>query len=267
MKHSGVALTLLGLLVADPVFAQAPSYSSDQITQFVAPIALYPDPLLAQVLAAATFSDQLSDAARWADQHRDLKGEPLALTMQRQPLPWDPTVQSLLPFPSVLDMMASDASWASQLGNAFLAQQQDVLKAVQAQRVKAKDFGYLTSNKFVVVSSAPYVTILPTNLAEIFVPKYDPAVVFSAPSPGLVVADAIRFDVDVPVGEFVPAGFSPGKFQIIGGYFQAWGWGLGGIDWPAQTVIINGTAWRRDWANRGTYAHRYPDLEHVEPAQ
>jgi hypothetical protein len=267
MKRSAIALTLLGLLVADPVFAQAPSYSSDKITQFVAPIALYPDPLLAQVLAASTFSDQLSDAARWADQHRDLKGEPLALAMQRQRLPWDPTVQSLLPFPAVLDLMAAHMSWSTNLGKAFLAQQQDVLKAIQAQRIKANDFGYLSSNKRIAVGSPPYVKILPTDPAEIFVPAYDPAVVFSAPSPGLVVADAIRFDVAVPVGGFVPAGFTPGKFQIIGGYFQAWGWGLGGIDWPAQTVIINGTAWRRDWANRESYAHRYPDLEHVEPAQ
>jgi Protein of unknown function (DUF3300) len=148
-----------------------------------------------------------------------------------------------------------------------LAQQQDVLKAVQALRVKARDFGYLTSNKYVVVGSPPYVSIIPTHPAEIFVPTYDPAVVFSAPSPGLVVADAIRFDVDVPVGGFVPAGFSPGKFQIIGGYFQAWGWGLGGIDWPAQKVIINGTAWQRNWANQGEYVHQYPVLQYVPPAR
>jgi hypothetical protein len=262
-----LALTLCGLLAAIPAFAQAPSYSPDRLAALVAPVALYPDPLLAQVLAASTFSDQLTDAARWADQHRDLRGEPLARAMQHQPLPWDPTVQSLLPFPSVLDMMASDPTLASKLGSAFLAQQQDVLKAVQTERVKAKDFGYLRSDKHTAVGSPPYVTIMPTDPAQIFVPTYDPAVVYSAPSPDLVLADAIRFKSHVSVGGFRLAEWHFAKFQVIGGYFQAWGWGLGGIDWPMQKVIINGTAWQRDWTNRGTYVHRYPDLEHVPPAQ
>jgi hypothetical protein len=230
-------------------------------------VALYPDPLLAQVLAAATFSDQLADAAHWTDQHRGLVGEPLALAMQRRRLPWDPTVQSLLPFPAVLDMMAADLSWSAKLGDAFLVQQPGVLKAVQSERVKAKAFGFLRSNKHIAVGSGPpYVTILPTDPGEIFVPTYDPAIVFSAPSQSLVVADTIQY-VDVPVGGFVPAGFTAAKFQVIGGYFQAWGWGLGGIDWAARTVVINSTPWRRDWANRGTYVHRYPDLEHITPAQ
>lgn len=265
VKRIGVTLALCGLLAALPAFAQAPSYSPDQLASFVARIALYPDPLLAQVLTAVTFSDQLSDAARWADQHRDLKGEPLARAMQRRRLPWDPTVQSLLPFPPVLDMI-SDASFA-RLGSAFLLQQQDVLKAVQSERVKAKDFGYLRSNKNAAVDLAPtYVAIIPTDPGEIFVPAYDPAVVFAAPPAGVAVAGAIHY-VGASVGGFAPAGFAAGKFQVIGGYFQAWGWGLGGIDWVAQTVIINGTPWRRNWANRGNYAHRYPDLEHIAPAQ
>jgi hypothetical protein len=266
VKRISAVLTLCGLLAAVPAFAQAPSYSLDQRAAFVAPIALYPDPLLAQVLAAATFSDQLRDADRWADQHRDLKAEPLALAMQRQRLPWDPTVQSLLPFPSVLDMMAADLSWSTNLGNAFLVQQQSVLTAIQTERAKAQRFGYLASNKRIAVPSLPYVAILPIDPAQIPVPSYDPAIVFSAPPRGLVVADAIRY-VGVPVGGFVPAGFTVAKFQVIGGYFQAWGWGLGGINWAAHTVVINGTPWRRTWANRGNYVHRYPDLEHIAPAQ
>lgn len=266
VKRICAVLTLCGLLAAVPAFAQAPSYSPDQLVAFVAPIALYPDPLLAQVLAAATFSDQLSDAARWEDQHRDLKAEPLALAMQSQRLPWDPTVQSLLPFPAVLDMMAADLRWSTNLGDAFLVQQQNVLTAIQTERAKAQRFGYLASNKHIAVPGLPYVAILPINPAQIPVPSYDPRIVFSAPPPGLAARDAIRFDADVSVGGFVPAGFTLAKFQVIGGYFQAWGWGLGGIDWTAHTVVINSAPWRRNWANRGNYVHRYPDLEQIAPA-
>ena len=267
MKPVRVALTLLGLLIATPALAQAPSFTPDQITGLVAPVALYSDPLLAQVLAAATFYDQLPDAAHWADQHRNLTDVGLANAMRGAEVPGTPTVQALLPFPAVLDRMVSDADWTGKLGEAFLGQQLDVLKAVQAERVKAKDFGYLRGNQHIAVGSPPYVTIMPTDWAEIFVPNYDPAVVFSAPSPGLGVADAIRFDSHVSVGGFQLSDWHFEKFQVIGGYFQAWGWGLGGIDWPAQRVIINGAAWGRNLANRGEYVHRYPDLQRIPPAE
>ena len=267
VKPIRVALTSLGLLIATPALAQAPSFTPDQITGLVAPVALYSDPLLAQVLAAATFYDQLPDAAHWADQHRNLTDVGLANAMRAAQLPGNPTVQALLPFPAVLDRMVSDADWTGKLGEAFLGQQLDVLKAVQVDRVKAKDFGYLKSNQHIAVGSPPYVTIMPTDWAEIFVPNYDPAVVFSAPSPGLGVADAIRFDSHVSVGGFQLSDWHFEKFQVIGGYFQAWGWGLGGIDWPAQKVIINGAAWGRTLANRGEYVHRYPDLQRIPPAE
>ena len=109
------------------LFAQAPpSYPPDRLDQSMARIALYPDPLLAQILTASTFPDQIPDAARWADQHHYLTGQALADAIQRDQLPWDPSVQALLPFPSVLGMMASDMRWTTDLGNAFLAQPQDV---------------------------------------------------------------------------------------------------------------------------------------------
>ncbi len=103
----------------------------------VSPIALYPDPLLAQIFAAATYPDQIPDAARWADQHHYLTGQALADAIQADQLPWDPSVQALLPFPTVLQMMASDMPRTSAIGNAFLAQQQDVMDAVQMERRKA----------------------------------------------------------------------------------------------------------------------------------
>jgi len=267
VKRIRVAVTLLGLLAATPALSQVPSYSADQLSQLVAPVALYPDPLLAQVLAAATFSDQLPDAAHWADEHRDLHAVALATAMLTPRLPWDPAVQSLLPFPLVLDRMASDTNWVTNFGKAFLAQQQDVLGAIQALRIEAKDFGYLTSNKHVAVASSPPIAIMPIKFPDIVVPSYDPAVVFSTPSPGLVVADAIRFDTHVSVGGFRLSDWHFEKFQVIGGYFQAWGWGLGGIDWPARTVIINGAPWHRNWANQGEYVHLYPDLPRAPPQE
>jgi hypothetical protein len=262
-----VALTLLGLLLAAPALAQAPSSTLAQLGGLVEPVALYPDPLLAQVLAAATFYDQLPEAARWADQHRNLTDVKLANAMRAADVPANPIVAALLPFPVVLNKMVLDPDRTRQLGEAFLAQQLDVLKAVQGERVKAKDFGYLRSNQHFSVGSPPYVTISPTNPADIFVPSYDPTVVFSTPSPGLEVADAIRFDSHVSVGGFQLSDWHFEKFQVIGGYFQAWGWGLGGIDWPAQKVIINGSAWQRNLANRGEYVHRYTALQRFQPAK
>lgn len=154
------ALLLFAVLIAVPVFAQAPpSFAPAQLDQLVARVALYPDSLLAQILAGATYPDQIPDAARWSDQHHYLAGQSLADAIQADQLPWDPSVQALLPFPSALEMMASDIQWTTDLGNAFLAQQQDVMDAVQRERRKARDFGYLRSNGQIVVGAGPYITI------------------------------------------------------------------------------------------------------------
>src|SRR5262249_44952767 len=118
-----ITVTVGTLLLTVPSLAQAPPYfRPDDLERLVSPIALYPDPLLAQVLAAATFPDQIPDAARWADQHHYVTGDALAREIYEDRLPWDPSVQALLPFPSVLDRMASDMRWTSDLGNAFLGQ-------------------------------------------------------------------------------------------------------------------------------------------------
>src|SRR6202790_2780004 len=139
---------MLAILAAVPAFAQGPppSFAPPQLNQLVARIALYPDPLVAQILAGATYPDQIPDAARWADQHHYLTGQTLADAIQGDQLPWDPSVQAVLPFPSVLDMMASDMNWTTNLGNAFLGQQQDVMDAVQQEGRKARDFGYSRRN-------------------------------------------------------------------------------------------------------------------------
>jgi Protein of unknown function (DUF3300) len=135
--------------------APPPAYGPAQLEQMVTPVALYPDPLLAQIFAAATYPDQIPEAARWADQHHYLTGQALADAIQADQLPWDPSVQALLPFPTVLDMMASDMPWTTDLGNAFLAQQSDVMAAVQSDRAKAYEYGYLRSNPQVVVTDGP----------------------------------------------------------------------------------------------------------------
>src|ERR1019366_3976825 len=187
------SVLMLAVLVAVPVLAQAPppSYAPPQLDQLVARIALYPDPLLAQILAGATYPDQIPDAGGWADQHHYLTGQALADAIQGDQLPWDPSVQALLPFPSVLQMMASDMNWTTDLGNAFLAQQQDVMDAVQMERRKARDFGYLRSNGQIVVGGGPYITIMPANPAFVVVPYYDPRIVYYAPRPGFVIGGAI----------------------------------------------------------------------------
>src|SRR5689334_18772198 len=194
-----------------PVPGGAPIYPPAELERITSPIALYPDPLLAQVLPAATFSDQIPDAARWADQHHYLSGPALVAAIQADQLPWDPSVQALLPFPSVLDMMNSDMQWTTDLGNAFLAQQQDVMDAVQRQRALAQRYGYLRTNGQVVVSGGPYITIMPVNPSYVVVPYYDPGVVYYAPRPGFFAGGAIRFGYGV----------------TIGGFFAPWGWAPG----------------------------------------
>ncbi len=247
-----LALTLILAFTATAALAQAPpSYSPDQLDKLISRIALYPDPLLAQVLAAATYPDQIPDAAKWADEHHDLTGDNLAKAITDDHLPWDPSVQAMLPFPSVLEMMASDMSWTSDLGNAFLAQRQDVMDAVQRMRQKAKDFGYLRSNGQIIVRGGPYIEIAPVNPAFIVVPYYDPLVVFYRPRPGFFVGGAIRFGFGIS----------------IGAAFRPWGWGVGfgRFDWGRHEVFINNAPWGRVWTNRTAYVHPYA-VRRWEPA-
>jgi uncharacterized protein DUF3300 len=222
--------------------AQPPiTYTGAELDRIVSPIALYPDPLLAQVLAAATFPDQVPDAANWADDHHYLSSSGLAAAISEDRLPWDPSVQSLLPFPSVLEMMASDMAWTDEIRTAFLAQRQDVMDAVQRMRIKARDFGYLHSNDRISVSSGPYVEILPIDPAYIVVPYYDPALVFVAPRRGIAIGAAIRFDFGVRLGPV----FSP------------WGWGVTRFAWADHALILNNVRWERTWVNRASYVHPY----------
>lgn len=247
LRTSRVLLITLALVAmvcawAAPAAAQdAPYYSPDQLDHLVQRVALYPDPLLAQVLAAATFPDEIPDAARWADQHRNLGGDQLAARIQDDQLPWDPSVQALLPFPNVLDTMASNMNWTTDLGNAFLSNQQEVMFAVQRMRQRARDYGYLRSGPQIVVSGGPYIVIAPARPDYIVVPYYDPVVVYAAPRPGFFVGTAIGFRFGVTVGAV----------------FRPWGWGYNRISWNERVVIVNNAPWHRTWVNRTVYVHPY----------
>lgn len=238
-----LGFTGLLLLAAASAAAQGPppSYSPDDLDRLVSRIALYPDSLLAQTLAAASFPDQIPDAARWADEHHYLAGDELARAISDDRLPWDPSVQALLPFPPVLDMMASDRAWTQDLGNAFLAQEQDLMDAVQRMRHRAWDYGYLRSNQQVVVRNGPYIEIDPVIPGVVYVPYYDPGIVYAPPRPGIFVGGVVHFGFGV----------------TLGAAFRPWGWGANRFAWNDHAVIINNAPWRRTWVNRPSYVHPY----------
>jgi hypothetical protein len=250
MRHLLAAIITIASFNAAPSFAQAPGqYPPAELDRLVSRIALYPDPLLAQILAASTYPEQIPDASHWADDHHYLSGEPLARAIADDHLPMDPSVQALLPFPSVLHMMSADMPWTTSLGNAFLDQPQDVTDAAQRLRQQARDYGYLRTNTQVTVSSGPYIEILPTAPSYVVVPYYDPIVVFAPPRPGYRPLVAIRYGYSVPIGV----------------YFRPWGWGGNRIVWTSHTVIINDRAWARARANRLTYVHPYAVPRYAVP--
>jgi len=237
------------LLAATPLLAQPVPLRADQLDQLVSRIALYPDPLLAQILTASTYPDQIPDAAAWADGHSYLHGDELAKAISADHLNWDPSVLALLPFPSVLDMMSRDMAWTRQLGDAVLTQRPAVMDAVQRMRRRAYDYGYLRSGAYVRVGVYPgYIEILPVDPAYIYVPVYDPLVVFSRPVGGVVVSAAISFGPPVWIA---PA-------------LVPFGWARAGFVWPSHVLLIDRQPWRRVWDNRLTYVHPYERPWHPE---
>jgi hypothetical protein len=214
-----------------------------QLDQLVGPIALYPDGLLAQVLTASTYSNEIPDAASWAQQHSFLHGEQLAQAIQQDQLPWDQSVLALLPFPQVLDYMARNMSWTQQLGNAVLAQRNDVMDAVQRDRQTAYNYHYLQSNQYTNVRYAGPgdIEIMPVTPDYYYVPFYDPYVVYTRPRAGFFVGGAIRW----------------GPGIVIGASFAPWGWGGVGFGWREHTILIDRHPFVRTWANRNVYVHPY----------
>ena len=213
-------------------------------------IALYPDPLLAQILTASTFGDQIPAAADWANRHSYLRGPQLAAAIQADQLPWDPSVLALLPFPQVLGMMASDPGWTQALGNAVLGNRGAVMDSVQAMRQQALSYGYLQNNQYVRVIPAPgAIQIMPVDPGLIYVPSYNPVVVFARPRPGFFVGGAIRFGPGITIG----AAFAP------------FGWTNSYLGWREHNIVINNRPWVRTYSNRFQYVHPYEWRRPVAP--
>ena len=197
--------------------------SAGQLDALVAPIALYPDALLSEILMASTYPLEVVEADRWAEANKNLKGDALKAAVDQQS--WDDSVKSLVATPSVLDMMSDKLDWTQQLGDAVLAQQPDVMDAIQRLRTKAQANNKLASNKQQTVSTQQQngkqvIVIAPTHPDTIYVPYYDPAVVYGAwpypayppyywPAPGYiaagVIATGLAFGAGYALGRWAPA--------------------------------------------------------------
>src|SRR5215472_11241583 len=158
-----------------------------ELDSLVAPIALYSDSLLAQALAASTYPLEVIQLQQWMNNNKDLQGKELADAVSKQP--WDPSVQGLVAYPDVVTRMADNVQWTTDLGNAFLAQQSDVMDAVQRMRAKAQGTGNLKTSAQQVVktetvpSGKQVIEIQQANPDVVYVPSYDPEVVYGAPPP------------------------------------------------------------------------------------
>jgi hypothetical protein len=258
MKHlwSGIAIQRaatagLALLIALPAsFAQAPPdpttgmpdtqqaarLSPDQLEDLVAPIALYPDPMLSQVLVASTYPLELLEAQQWLQHNSGLKGQALMDAARQQN--WDASIQAMVAFPDVLAKLNQDVQWTTAVGNAFLAQQSDVMAAVQRMRARAQANGRLSSTPQETVTTETQggqtaITIAPADPQVIYVPTYDPMYIWGPPVWGYyppLAYSGFGF------------GFYPGI--NIGFLFGGWGgWGWGGWGW----------GWGPSWFGGGVF--------------
>ncbi len=260
--------------------APATTYATptpEQLYQLVAPIALFPDNLLAQVLAASTFPDQISASYQWLQQNSALKGPQFMQTVDQQP--WDASVKGLTQFPDVLQQMATNLSWTSSLGDAYFNIPQSVMNAVQVMRQRAQQAGNLQSNQQQTISvekeaaapapaapassgqpqttvvQAPPQTIViqPSQPDVVYVPTYNPTAVYGAPVaayPGystgdMVAASLLSFGVGIAVGAAMNSGGCCG-----------WGWNSWGCGWHNSTVVYNRNTYistSNTFSNRNNY--------------
>jgi len=228
--------------------------SAEELDQLVAPIALYPDALVAQTLAAATYPTEIVEADRWMQQHPDLNGDGLTQAIDAQS--WDPSVKALTQFPSVLAMMDRNLSWTSSLGDAYVNGEQDVLDAVQAMRRRAQQAGNLQSTpQETVASQGQTIVIEPTDPEFVYLPEYDPWVVYGdalAFYPGWVGVPGVF--IDGP-GIMFGLGIGVGAFTGFG-----WGWHHWGTDWHGHDVTHDHDRYishTPTFINRGHLDHGY----------
>jgi hypothetical protein len=247
--RSFVAVLCTIALVPGDTFAYAPQQSAtptastsrekvklppEQLDSLVAPIALFPDPLLAQTLAASTYPLEIILLQRWLEKNKTLKDKQLADAVAKQP--WDPSVQALAALPELVKRLADDIQWTTDLGNAFLGQQSDVMDAVQRMRKKAENKGTLqtTPEQTVetrVIENKSVIVIEPANPEVIYVPSYNPEAVYGSavyPYPPIYY----------PPGYYAAgAAIAFGAGMLMGAFWSGgWGWGCG---WGGSNVYVN----------------------------
>jgi hypothetical protein len=247
---------------------QAPLLPPEQLDSLAAPVALYPDPLLSQILVAATYPLELVQASQWLQQNRGLTGP--ALTQAAAQQNWDPSVQALVVFPDLIQRLTQDVTWTTNLGNAFLAQQGDVMDAVQRLRARAEQAGKLASTPQQRVVNTndggrPVIEIQPASPEVIYVPQYDPAYIWGPPvffpyprwyypHPGIALIGGgfFGFGVGISMGLYFGGGW---------GGWGGWGWHPG---WGSHTVIVNNTFIHRNNFNttRITNVHGTSNWSH-----
>ncbi|HEX5885888.1 MAG TPA: DUF3300 domain-containing protein, partial [Pyrinomonadaceae bacterium] len=225
---------------APPIPAEdtAVKIPAEQLDSLVAPIALYPDNLLSQTLVASTYPLEIIQLQQWLERNPDLLKDQKKLAEAVKKQPWDPSIQAMAALPDVVKRLADDVQWTTDLGNAFLAQQKDVMDAIQRMRNKAQDTGALASNQqqkvqTQVIESKEVIVIEQSNPEVVYVPSYNPTVVYGAPaypyppiyyppSTGAVIAaSAISFGVGWAMGAAWGGG---------------WGWGCG---WGGGDIDVN----------------------------
>jgi len=251
--------------------------TADELYQLVAPIALFPDNLIAQVLAGSTYPDQITQADTWLQQNSNLKGDELMQAADQES--WDSSVKALTQFPDVLHQMATNLSWTSALGDAYFNVPQGVMNAVQVMRQRASQAGNLKTNQQqnvsvqnqaagttpapassgspqVIVVQAPAQTIIiqPAQPQVVYVPTYNPAVVYGSPVPvypgyaNPVLATAITFGVGIAVG-----------VAMSNNHCCGWGWNSWGCSWHSSTVVYNRNVYvsrSNTFVNRNNYYNR-----------
>ncbi|HVO84463.1 MAG TPA: DUF3300 domain-containing protein [Syntrophobacteria bacterium] len=244
----------LALVLPAVVCAQgSPAFKQEELDQLLAPVALYPDSLLTQILMASTYPLEVVQAARWVKQNKDLKGDALTAALEKQP--WDASVKSLVNFPQVLEMMNDKLDWTQKLGDAFLAQEKEVMGTIQSLRAKAYAEGNLktTKEQTVIVEKDPQIIIIqPASPQIVYVPTYSPTVVY-----GVWAYPAYPpYPVYPPGYVATTAAFSFAAGVAVG---AAWGYAWGHSDWHGGDIDVDvnrNTNINRN-IDRGKYATQY----------
>jgi uncharacterized membrane protein YgcG len=222
--------------------------SAAELQALVAPIALYPDALVAQILTVSTFPDQIAIANYWMQQNKSLTGSALMQAVDKQS--WDASVKALTEFPSVLTNLSNNLTWTSSLGEAYHNQQAEVMTAIQTLRAQAKSAGNLkSSSQITVVQQSPQtIVIQPANPQVVYVPEYNPAVIYGTPyvTPGYSAGDVaaagiIGFGAGIAVG------------ALMSGGCCGWGYSSWNCGWHGNAVMYHGGAYYGNSAWHGGY--------------